>query len=93
MLRFLRILLLPIYANVIFADETCDDPNAACGSPFPPGHLDMGPSWWGIGDKDFDAYIEIISTALIVPQAPEGYSGIIAINPALENSVSKSIAA
>ena len=47
----------------------------------------MGPSWWAIGDESFDAVITKFTAKLYVPEAPQNLGGVVAINPAIENTV------
>ena len=69
-------------------DRPCDQAGqSACSSPFPPGHGYMGPSWWAIGNESFGATITSFQADLYVPEAPGNLSGVVAINPAIENTV------
>lgn len=55
-------------------------------SPFVPGHKWMGDAWFAISDKATG--IERITTKLQLPAPPTDIKGVLAINTAVENSVS-----
>lgn len=91
--RFVGILSLFLSLDITAGDDACMDggPGApGCSTPFPPGHLEMGTSYWAIGDEKFGAIMETVTTFLTVPQVSAGSPGIMAINPAMENTVSDS---
>ena len=77
-------LLLRIVPAV--ADERTCEPD--CPDPFPPGHKNIGNAWWAIGDQTSGAYITNLVTTLVVPQKPDGVTGLRLINSAFDNSVS-----
>lgn len=62
-------------------------PGPTCGEFYPPGHQDMGNSWWSIGDQRFNVTLSQVTTFLQLPQPPQNSSGVIALDPALDNSV------
>ena len=62
-------------------------PGPTCGEFYPPGRQDMGGSWWSIGDQRFNVTLSQVTTFLQLPEPPQNSSGIIALDPALDNSV------
>ena len=80
-------LVLGSYNYVALADERCElTGNPAC-STFPPGHRYLGPSWWAIGRGSFNATIMSLTASLLVPELPQPATGVIIINPSMENTV------
>lgn len=75
-----------LLCNIAKADRFCRMINFGCSTPFPPGHKYMGPGWWAVGTEDVGTYIKSVSTLLQVPDVPQGINGIMAINPAMENT-------
>lgn len=87
---FLR--LLSIFICIVAA-FTADRPNPFCKAPglcsgFPPGHENVGSSWWQIGQENGSVTILSFTAELRVPPAPANVTGAMVINPSLENTVS-----
>lgn len=85
-------LLLLLMSGVALTDrpsqpprpQYCSHPVKGCGAP--PGHKHIGPSWWAIGAEPFGATIIGITMSLLVPVPPTDNTGVVVINPALENT-------
>lgn len=80
------VLLSTLLCTVASADRICRMNGFGCSTPFPPGHKYMGPGWWAVGTEDKGTYIKSVSTLLQIPDLPQGVNGIMAINPAMENT-------
>ena len=86
--RLILALVASLLSFCAAQDGVCDDlQTPGCGT-FPPGHDNIGASWLGIGQPPFNATILSFEASLILPLAPLNSGGLLAINPALENTVS-----
>ena len=87
--KFLAIIGLIRLTSTKPYDDGCIPGSEGCDPPYPPGHQNMGPSWWAIGRQEGGVYFHSVDTHLLVPAIPTEFSGARAINPALENTVSE----
>ena len=71
----------------------CIPGSPGCQDPYPPGTESIGESWWAIGHQysglGSDIIIKSVSTFLDLPEPPRDSPGLIILNTALDNSVSR----
>ena len=51
----------------------------------------MGTAWWAIGQSSFSTYIVNMNADLFLPEPPKDFGRSVAINAAMENTVSEKI--